>query len=121
MPAPSLREHLHDRWILLLLAAFSLFVAYVFARVGSDVHDGKLAGMDMAVRAFLLERRATSIIAVFQVLTMVGGKYVLVPAGVVAGWLVSGRSKTLVVLLVICGFVSAEFVDLLKSGFSVVR
>lgn len=121
MPAWNLRDHFRHRWVLLLLAAGSIVIASLFAMVGSDVHEGELAGVDRAVRELALEHRAPTAVTLFNIVSWLGGKSILILLAMAAGWVVSGRSKTLVLLIALAGFVSSEFVDLLKAGFSVVR
>lgn len=121
MPAWNLRKHFRHRWVLLLLAAGSIVIAYLFARVGADVHEGEFAGVDRAVRELVLEHRAPTAVTFFYVVSWLGGKSILILLAMAAGWVVSGRSKALVLLIALAGFVSSEFVDLLKAGFSVVR
>ncbi|MGH7677623.1 MAG: phosphatase PAP2 family protein, partial [Gemmatimonadaceae bacterium] len=54
-------------------------------------------------------------------ISMLGSKPVLAVTGIVAGWWLSRHSKVMVVLLAVCAFASAEFVDFLKETFMVTR
>jgi undecaprenyl-diphosphatase len=120
MPALDLRKHLHDRWVLLVLAAVGLGAAYLFSRFGSQVHQGGLSELDQAVRTFVFEHRPRFVVAILEAVTRLGATQVLAPAGAVAAWLLF-RSAILAGLVLVCGGVSSEFVDLLKAGFGVIR
>ena len=108
-------------WLLLLIAASCAALAYVFVQVGSGVLEGEMAGVDRAIRQFVMAHRSSAALAFFSAVTLLGSKHVLVVVAMVAGWFVSGHSKVFVALLALCAIVSSEFVDFLKLEFRVVR
>jgi undecaprenyl-diphosphatase len=109
-----------DDWLLLLLAAACVALAYVFVKVGSEVLEGELTGVDRAVRDFVIAHRSSSAITFFGLVSWLGAKSVLVVVSIVVGWRLSGH-KGVIVLFALCAIVSAEFVDLLKAGFGIAR
>jgi membrane-associated phospholipid phosphatase len=109
-----------DDWLLLLLAAACVVMAYVFVQVGSDVLEGELTGLDRAVRDFVIAHRSPGAITFFGVVSWLGAKSVLVVLSIVVAWRLSGH-KGVIVLVALCALASAEFVDLLKAGFGVAR
>lgn len=109
-----------DDWLLLLLAVACVALAYVFVKVGSEVLEGGLTGVDRAVRDFVISRRSSGGITFFGVISWLGAKSVLVVVSIVFAWRLSGH-KGVIVLFALCALASAEFVDLLKVGFGVAR
>lgn len=108
-------------WLLLVIAATCAVLAWVFVTVGAEVAEGGLARFDVAIREFVIAHRSAPATAFFSTVTMLGSKPVLVVLGALAGWGISNRSKTVLLLVALCGVVSAEFVDLIKAGFAVDR
>jgi len=108
-------------WLLIGIAASCAVLAWVFVRIGAEVTQGTLTGVDVSIREFVSAHRSGAGDAFFSAITLLGSKPVLVVVAVVVGWWLSNRSKTVVLLVALCGLVSAEFVDLLKEGFGVVR
>ena len=113
-------EHERADWLLPLLFIACLVLAAVFATMGARVHAGDLSGVDQAVRRFVLGLRSTPADVVFEALTFLGNKY-MAPVAAIIAWRVSGRNLTVGALVLLTGFVSAEFVHVLKAFFVVVR
>jgi membrane-associated phospholipid phosphatase len=108
-------------WLLPGIAVVCAALAWAFTHVGSEVTEGDLSAMDRAVRAYVISHQSSAATTFFSVITMLGNKPLIVVMGVLVGWLLSKRSKTLVLVTALCGLVSAEFVDVLKEGFGVAR
>jgi undecaprenyl-diphosphatase len=116
---------LRDRedWVLLLLAVACLASAYVFAELGSVVLEGELRTVDVAVRDWVLENRTPAGIVVFEGITLLGAKELLVPLGLIVGWKLFRESKGWgwALIVVFCALASAEFVGILKRVYGVTR
>ena len=104
-----------------MLSAICLALGWAFAKFGSEVAEGELAGIDIAVRRFAQEHQSGFGAAFFTAITALGSKPVLIVLGIVVAWLISKRSKTLVLLVALCGWISSEVVHVLKEGFGVPR
>jgi membrane-associated phospholipid phosphatase len=109
-----------EDWLLLLLAAGCVALAYVFVKVGSEVLEGELAGIDRSVRDFVVAHRSSGGTAFFDIVSWLAAKPILIVLTIAAGWLLT-RDKGVVVLIALCAIASAEFVDLLKTGFGITR
>jgi membrane-associated phospholipid phosphatase len=109
-----------EDWLLLVLAAACVALAYVFVKVGSEVLEGELTVIDRAVRDFVGAHRSSGGTTFFGVISWLAAKPVLVVLTIIVGWLLS-RDKGVVVLIALCAIASAEFVDLLKLGFGITR
>lgn len=109
-----------DDWLLLLLAVACVALAYAFLRVGSEVLEGELSGVDRAVRDLMIAHRSSGAVTFFGVVSWLGAKSALVVVSIVVGWLLT-RQKGVIVLIALCAIASAEFVDLLKAGFGIAR
>lgn len=107
-------------WLLIVIAATFALLVLLFVQLGAAVAEGKLAGIDLTVRNFFAEHRFAGGTAAFSAVTLLGKEF-LVVSGVLVGWWLSRGSKTLVVLVALCGLASSEFVDFLKEGFGVGR
>jgi membrane-associated phospholipid phosphatase len=114
---------LRDRedWILLLLAVGCLVFAFVFAQFGSDVLEGELRSIDVAVREWIMRNRTSAGRAIFSGITLLGAKELLVPLGIVIGWLLFRRTKGWILIVIFCALASAEFVGILKRVYGVTR
>jgi undecaprenyl-diphosphatase len=113
-------EQHRTEWVLPLLFVAALVLASVFATMGARVHAGELAGIDHAVRDFVLGLRSGPADVALEVITFLGSKY-MAPLAALIAWYVSGRNLTVAALVLLTGYVSAEFVDVLKAFFAVVR
>ena len=114
-------EHHRERWLLPVLSTVCLALGVTFAKLGSEVAEGELAGIDAAVRGFVQGHQTAFGSEFFTAITTLGSKPVLVALGILVGWLISERSVTLVLLIALCGWLSAELVHVLKEGFAVAR
>lgn len=116
---------LRDRedWVLLLLAVACLVSAYVFAALGSEVLEGELRAVDVAVRDWVLEKRTRAGILIFEGITLLGAKELLVPLGLLVGWRLFRGSKGWgwALIVIFCALASAEFVGILKRVYGVTR
>jgi undecaprenyl-diphosphatase len=110
-----------EDWILLLLAGGCLTLAYFFARYGSEVVEGEMTTIDLAVRQWTLAHRSAAGRAFFGAVTFLGTRELLVAAGVLVGWRLFRRTRGWVPLLVFCALTSAEFVRFLKHVYQVRR
>jgi undecaprenyl-diphosphatase len=111
-----------EDWVLVVLVLSSFALAFLFAKFGSQVHEGELKTIDVAVRDFVLQHRTPAGLAIFSALTLLGAKELLVPAGALIGWrLFRGTGWAWLVLLVFCALASAEFVALLKRTYQIGR
>lgn len=108
-----------DSLLIVIAASFAL-LTLLFVQLGAAVAEGKLAAIDVTVRDFFAAHRFPGGTTAFSAVTLLGKEF-LVVSGVLVGWWLSERSKTLVVLVAVCGLASAEFVDFLKEGFGVGR
>jgi undecaprenyl-diphosphatase len=106
---------------LLLIAIVCGALGWVFIMVGSVVTEGHLAAIDGDIRRYFIAHRSEAATVFFTVISMLGSKPLMVVVGAMVGYLISKRSKLLVVLVALCGLVSAEFVDVLKESFGVAR
>ena len=115
----SLGRHRSD-W-LLLIAIVCGALGWVFTMVGSVVTEGHLAAIDGDIRRYFITHRSEPATAFFTAISTLGSKPLMVIVAALVGFLISKRSKLLVVLVALCGLVSAEFVDVLKESFGVAR
>ena len=113
------RERIERLLPALFVACF--VAAYAFWQVGADVHQGGMAGVDAAVRDAVMRDRPLIAVAFFEAISFMGNKYVLAPIAAIAAWWLAGRNLTAAALMLLCGFVSAEFVDVLKTLFAITR
>jgi undecaprenyl-diphosphatase len=102
------------------LAAFAL--AFLFSEFGYVVAGGGLRAFDVAVRDWVLAHHTSGATIFFELVTYLGAEQLLMPAGIVIGWFAFRGSGWLwLVLLVVYGFGSAEFVGWLKEVYWVGR
>src|SRR5881628_1846603 len=80
------REKFRGQWPLLALAAASLLLAYVFGKMGSEVLEGEMAGLDQTLRAWMQRHHSPGGDAFFGVVTHLGAKEVLAPISALLGW-----------------------------------
>jgi membrane-associated phospholipid phosphatase len=93
----------------------------LFARISGEVLQGEHAGFDWTIRGFAMAHQYGALSVFFRIFTTIASKEILVPLAMVIGWFLSRRDKIVVLLLLLCGFVAAEFVDFLKEEFQVGR
>lgn len=110
-----------EDWILLFLAVGCLALAYLFAKYGSEVLEGEMAAMDVAVRSWVLEHRSSAGRVFFRAVTFLGAKELLLPVGALVGWRLFRKTRGWLILLVFCALASAEFVGMLKRVYEVRR
>jgi membrane-associated phospholipid phosphatase len=106
---------------LLLIAVICGALGWTFTMVGSVVTEGHLTAIDGDIRRYFITHRSGPATAFFTAISMLGSKPFLVIVAAVIGFLISKQSKLMVVLVALCGLVSAEFVDVLKESFGVAR
>jgi membrane-associated phospholipid phosphatase len=109
-----------DDWLLVVLAAACVVLAYIFVKVGSEVLEGELASIDRAVRNVVIAHRSSGGTTFFGVVSWLAAKPALIVLTIIVGWLLTRRTGV-VVLIALCAIASAEFVDLLKMGFRITR
>ena len=110
-----------EDWLLLLLAAASVTLAFVFGHVGWELLEGEMSGVDHAVRDWVLAHRSRAAVALFTVMTLLGTKEVLAPLSVLIAWRLFRQSHGELILIAFCAIVSAELVALLKRNFQIAR
>lgn len=108
-----------DWWLVALLGA-CLVAGYLFAGMSSHVVADGMTSADRAAREMVMSRRTPILMGFFEALSYAGQKPILITVAAIAAWFIS-RSKTLVVLVVICGFSSQEMVSGLKDIFGRIR
>ena len=110
-----------EDWVLLLLAVGCLALAFLFAKFGSEVLEGELRGADVAVRDWVLAHRTATGRVIFNGITLLGAKEVLVPLGLLIGWRMFRGTRGWVLLVIFCALATAEFVGLLKRVYRLPR
>jgi len=110
-----------EEWLLLLLAVACLGLAWVFAKMGSEVLEGELLTMDRVVQQWVAHHRSPLAHGFFRVITFLGAKEVLAPIGALVGWRLFRGTTGLMTLLVFAALAAGEFVALLKRSFHVAR
>jgi undecaprenyl-diphosphatase len=108
-------------WRLALLALGCLTLAWVFAKLGSEVLEGELFRIDNAMRGWVLAHRSPAGVAIFTVITLFGAKELLAPLGVLLAWKLFGDVKRLGVVLAFAAIAAGEFVAVLKRDLHVMR
>lgn len=121
MNGQLIEKVLKDHWLMLLGSAACLTLAYAFVTLGSEVHEGELRGLDLAVREWVSARRTGAGDRIFSLLTRLGEHKYLLPLAIVAGWPLLRGYWSWLVLLVFCSVASAELTSVLKDGFEVLR
>lgn len=107
-------------WWLVALGAACLVAGYLFAGMSSHVLADGMTSADRAARDMVMARRTPILMGFFEGLSYAGQKPILITVAAIAAWFIS-RSKTLVVLVVVCGFSSQEMVSGLKDVFGRIR
>lgn len=108
-----------DWWLVALLGG-CLVAGFLFAGFGSEVVENEMLGLDRAARDWVMARRHPALMTFFDGLSYSGGEPILITVGAIAAWFMS-RSKTLVVLVFLCGYASQEMVSGLKDVFARMR
>lgn len=108
-----------DWWLVALVVA-CLIAGYLFAGMSAHVTSDGMTAADRAARDMVMTRRSPLLMGFFEALSYAGQKPILITVAAVAAWFIS-RSKTLVVLVLICGFSSQETVSGLKDVFARIR
>jgi membrane-associated phospholipid phosphatase len=107
-------------WWLVALGVGCLIAGYLFAGMSSHVVSDGMTSADRAAREMVMARRTPILMGFFEALSYAGQKPILITVAAIAAWFIS-RSKTLVVLVFICGFSSQEMVSGLKDVFGRIR
>ena len=107
-------------WWLVALVVGCLVAGYLFADMSSHVVQNRMSEADRAAREMVLARRSPVLMGFFEALSYAGQKPILITIAAVAAWFIS-RSRTLVVLVLICGLSSQEMVSGLKDVFARIR
>ena len=107
-------------WLLIALAAATLLLAWLFVHVGSEVMEGELRTMDLAVRDWVMAH-ARLPRPVLLGMTVFGAREFLLPAALVAGWWIFRHRRAGLLIVVFCALASSEFVKVLKEHYHVYR
>src|SRR4051812_31240108 len=89
-----------EEWLLLLLAVAYLGLAWVFAKVGSEVLEGELLAVDRVVQQWVHTHRSPAALTFFRTVTFLGAKEVLAPLGALIGWRLFRGTRAFIGLLV---------------------
>ena len=85
---------------MLLVSVGCLVFAYAFLQVGSEVLEGDHKALDHAVRDWFRAQQNPTDLRIFNILTYLGDRYVLIPLAVLVGWpLFRGHLEWLIVML----------------------
>lgn len=103
------------------LAAACLALAWMFAKLASEVLEGELVTLDRVVRGWVALHRSSTGVAVFSVMTLLGAREVLLPVGVILGWRLFRGTKAGIALLAFCAVAAAEYNSFLKRTFHIRR
>ena len=98
-----------------------LAVAWMFAKLGSELLEGELFALDDTARAWVAPRRSTAGIAFFRVVTQLGAKELLAPLGAFIAWRLFRGKKELIAFVAFAALAAAEFAGALKRNFHVMR
>jgi membrane-associated phospholipid phosphatase len=112
---------IRDDWMLLLLAVLCLGIAWMFAKVGSEVLEGELLTLDRAVRGWFQSHRTPVGMAIFSIITHFGAKELLAPLGVIIGWRLFRDTRRLLAVLAFSALACGEFIAMLKRNFHIGR
>lgn len=110
-----------EEWLLLLLAVACLGLAWVFAKVGSEVLEGELLTLDLVVQHWVAQHRSPVALGFFHIVTFLGAKEVLAPIGALLAWRLFRGTKMLIALFAFSGLAAGEFVAILKRDFHIAR
>lgn len=108
-------------WLLIGLAVATLLLAWLFVHFGSEVMEGELRTMDLAVRDWAMSHRRAGARPVYLAMTVFGAKEFLVPVALLGGWWLFRHRLAGLVVLGACALLSSEFVKLLKEAYRVDR
>ena len=121
MTFESILKRAREHWLMLLVSIGCLIFAYAFLQVGSEVLDGDHKRLDHAVRDWFRAHHTADGERVFNVLTYLGDRYVLLPLAVIVGWPLFRKHKEWLLVLLFCGLASAEVNSILKNEFEMLR
>src|SRR5207237_3592424 len=110
-----------DEWLLPLLAVACLALAWVFAKVGSEVLEGELLRLDLAVQRWMHLHRSPAALAFFGIITYLGAKEILAPIAAFVGWRLFRGTAGMIAGFAFCALAAGEFVALLKRNFHIGR
>src|SRR5262245_42888311 len=105
--------------LLALLALGSLGLAWLFAKLASEVLEGELLVVDQTVQAWMMTHRSPVVITFSKAITNLGAKEVLIPVGIVLAWFLFRRILAMFALFVFAAIASAEYVAVLKRDFHI--
>lgn len=121
MTLHSVLKRAREHWLMLLVSVGCLVFAYAFLQVGSEVLEGDHKALDHAVRDWFRAQQNPTDLRIFNILTYLGDRYVLIPLAVLVGWpLFRGHLEWLIVML-FCALASAEVNSILKHEFEMLR
>jgi len=110
-----------EEWLLLLLAVASLGLAWIFAKLGSEVLEGELIAVDHVVHQWVAQHRSPVALGVFRVITFLGAKEVLAPLAALVAWRLFRATQGMIALLAFSALAAGEFVAVLKRNFHISR
>jgi undecaprenyl-diphosphatase len=106
----------------LLAALAGLMLAAIFVKLASEVMELELLGVDRAVRDWVMARRSPAGMRLFELVTWLGARAVLVPIVVlVAGVLLRRGARWRPLLLGLAPLATAILVQLIKQSYRVTR
>jgi membrane-associated phospholipid phosphatase len=121
MTFESILKRAREHWLMLLVSMGCLLFAYAFLQVGSEVLDGDHKQLDHAVRDWFRAQHTPGGERVFNILTYLGDRYVLLPLAAIVGWPLFRKHREWFVVLLFCGLASAEVNSILKNEFEMLR
>lgn len=110
-----------EEWLLLLLPAVCLGLAWFFVKLSSELLEGELLTVDRVAHGWVSHHRSPALFAFFQAITFLGAKEVLAPLGAFIAWRLFRGTKAFIALLVFSALAAAEFVALIKRNFQIAR
>ena len=117
---PRLRFPARQDWLLIALAGATLVLTWLFVHFGSEVMEGELRTMDLAVRDWVMAHGRLPR-PVLLAMTVFGAKEFLVPVTLVGGWFLFSQRVAGILVLLFCALASSEFVKVLKEHYQVYR
>jgi undecaprenyl-diphosphatase len=117
---PRFRFPARQDWLLIALAGATLVLTWLFVHFGSEVMEGELRAMDLAVRDWVMAHGRLPR-PVLLAMTVFGAKEFLVPVTLLGGWFLFRQRVAGILVLLFCALASSEFVKLLKEHYQVYR
>lgn len=105
---------------MIALAGATLLLAWLFVSVGSEVMEGELRTMDLAVRDWVMAHGRLPRPLLLG-MTVFGAKEFLLPVTLLAAWWLFRQRAAGLVVLMFCALASSEFVKFLKETYRVDR